>query len=59
MASQLFNKLFEKFDKTEVNYPKYLVVELKRLWFFVAGNLKISKAMRLNPSNVEVLKLLS
>ena len=54
----MFNKLVERFDTTEENYPKYLAIELKRLGFSVTNNLKISKAMRKDPSNVEVFKII-
>ena len=35
VAKKLFNKLVEKFDITEENYPKYLDIKLKILRFFV------------------------
>ena len=40
------------------NYPKYLAVELKRLGFSTRDNLNISKAMRMDSSNVEVFKII-
>ena len=40
------------------NYPKYLAMELKRLGFSTNDNLSISKSMRMNPSNVEVFKII-
>ena len=58
VAEKLFNKLVERFDTTEENYPKYLAIELKRLGFSVTNNLKISKVMRKDPSNVEVFKII-
>ena len=58
VAEKLFNKLVERFDTTEENYPKYLAIELKRLGFSVTNNLKISKTMRKDPSNVEVFKII-
>ena len=48
----------DKFDKSEANYPKYLTEEFDRLGFSVVENLKISKAMRTDPSNVEVFKII-
>ena len=59
IASQLFKNFVDKFDKSEVNYPKYLVEELKRLGFSMLDNLKILKVMRNDPSNVEVFKRIS
>ena len=38
--------------------PKYLAEELDRLGFPISDNLKISKAMRSDPSNVEVFKII-
>ena len=58
VASNLFKQLSEKFDKSEANYPKYLAEELDRLGFPISDNLKISKAMRSDPSNVEVFKII-
>ena len=40
------------------NYPKYLAMELKRLGFSTNDNLSISKSMRMDPSNVEVFKII-
>ena len=40
------------------NYPKYLAMELKRLGFSTNDNLSISKSMRMDPSNVEVFKVI-
>ncbi|KAF3433313.1 hypothetical protein FNV43_RR24415 [Rhamnella rubrinervis] len=40
-------------EPIEANYPKYLAIELKRLGFSTKDNLNISKAMRMDPSNVE------
>ena len=40
------------------NYLKYLAVELKRLGFSTRDNLNISKAMRMDSSNVEVFKII-
>ena len=40
------------------NYPKYLAMELKRLEFSTKDNLNISKAMRMDSSNVEVFKII-
>ena len=40
------------------NYLKYLAMELKRLGFSTNDNLSISKSMRMDPSNVEVLKII-
>ena len=40
------------------NYPKYLAVELKRLGFSIRDNLNISKAMRMDSSNVEMFKII-
>ena len=40
------------------NYPKYLAIELKRLGFSTNDNLSISKSMRMDPSNVEVFKII-
>ena len=54
----MFKQLADKFDKFEANYPKYLVEELDRLGFFVVKYLKISKAMRSDPSNVEVFNII-
>ncbi|KAF3443069.1 hypothetical protein FNV43_RR16990 [Rhamnella rubrinervis] len=42
----------------EANYPKYLAIELKRLGFSTKDNLNISKAMRMDPSKVEVFKII-
>ena len=58
VASKLFKQLADKFDKSEANYPKYLADELDILGFSVVENLKISKAMRTNLSNVEVFKII-
>ena len=58
VASKLFKQLADKFDKSKANYPKYLAEELDRLGFSVIENLKISKVMRTNPSNVEVFKII-
>ena len=58
VASNLFKQLSEKFDKSEANYPKYLAEELDRLGFLISNNLKILKAMRFDPSNVEVFKII-
>ena len=58
VASKLFKQLADKFDKSKANYPKYLAEELDRLGFSVVENLKISKAMRTDPSNVEVFKII-
>ena len=38
--------------------PKYLAEELDRLRFPIADNLKISKAMRSVPSNMEIFKII-
>ena len=59
IASQLFKNFADKFDKSEVNNPKYLAEELNRLGFSVLDNLKISKVMRSNPLNVEVFKIIA
>ena len=40
------------------NYLKYLAMELKRLGFSTNDNLRISKSMRMDPSNVEVFKII-
>ena len=40
------------------NYPKYLAMDLKRLGFSTNDNLSISKSMRMDPSNVEVFKII-
>ncbi|XP_060676267.1 uncharacterized protein LOC125421440 isoform X2 [Ziziphus jujuba] len=58
VAEKLFDKLAAKLDKSEANYPQYLAMELDRLGFSVDDNLEISKAMRLDPSNVEVFKII-
>ena len=58
VAFKLFQQLAEKFDKSEANYSKYLAEEFDRLGFSVVKNLKISKAMRSDPSNVEVFKII-
>ena len=59
IASQLFKNFVDKFDKSKINYPKYLVKELNRLDFSVLDNLKISKVIRFNPSNVEIFKIIA
>ena len=51
-------KFAESFIPVEDNYPKYLAVELKKLGFSYKDNLKISKIMRMDPSNVEVFKII-
>ena len=58
VAKKLFNKLVERFDTTEKNYPKYLAIELERLEFSVTNNFKISKAMKNDPSNMEIFKII-
>ncbi|XP_048332220.2 uncharacterized protein LOC112490554 isoform X2 [Ziziphus jujuba] len=58
VAKKLFDKLAAKLDKSEANYPQYLTMELDRLGFSADNNLEISKAMRLDPSNVEVFKII-
>ena len=40
------------------NYPKYLAMELKILGFSTNDNLSISKSMRMDPSNMEVFKII-
>ena len=57
-ANKRMGKFAESFIPVEDNYPKYLAVELKKLEFSYKDNLKISKAMRMNPSNVEVFKII-
>ena len=59
IASQLFKNFADKFEKSEVNYPKYLAEELNRLGFSVLDNLKISKVMRSDPSNVDAFKIIA
>ena len=51
-------KFAESFIPVEDNYPKYLAMEIKKLGFSYKDNLKISKAMRMDPSNVEVFKII-
>ena len=57
-ANERMGKFAESFIPVEDNYPKYLAVELKKLGFSYKDNLKISKAMRMDPSNVEVFKII-
>ncbi|KAF3439352.1 hypothetical protein FNV43_RR17629 [Rhamnella rubrinervis] len=57
-VASMFKHLVEKFEKNNINYPKFLAEELDRLGFFVMDNLKISKAIRNDPLNVEVFKVI-
>ena len=58
VASKLFKQLTEKFDKSEANYPKYLAEELDILGLPIVENLKSSKAIRFDSSNVKVFKII-
>nr|XP_048335944.1 uncharacterized protein LOC107429887 isoform X2 [Ziziphus jujuba var. spinosa] len=61
VADKFIDKLatqLDKLEKSDINYPQYLAMELDRLGFPITDNLKISKAMRSDPSNVEVFKII-
>ncbi|XP_060668425.1 uncharacterized protein LOC125419618 [Ziziphus jujuba] len=57
-VEKLFDKLAAKLEKSEAYYPQYLAMELDRLGFEASDNLKISKAMISDPSNIEVFKVI-
>ncbi|XP_060675165.1 uncharacterized protein LOC132804547 [Ziziphus jujuba] len=61
VADKFIDKLatqLDKLEKSDINYPQYLAMEFDRLGFPITDNLKISKAMRSDPSNVEVFKII-
>ncbi|KAF3443709.1 hypothetical protein FNV43_RR13399 [Rhamnella rubrinervis] len=57
-AKERMEQFTNSIQPIEANYPKYLAIELKRLGFSTKDNLNISKAMRMDPSNVEAFKII-